>query len=99
MDPDPDIDKIQIDTLNDSIVLNQLTRCGWIVLCLSCSTFYFCKRSLVCVHLACRMAPDELPDLCLDFSVATEEFGRVVVRELKPGGEDIDVTAENRWVG
>ena len=44
------------------------------------------------------MSPEELPALYLDFTVSTEEFGRVVVKDLKPGGGEIDVTAENRWV-
>jgi hypothetical protein len=33
----------------------------------------------------------------LSFEVETERFGEIIKHELKPGGSDIPVTADNRW--
>ena len=33
---------------------------------------------------------------CLNFAIVEDDFGQVVTKELKPGGENIAVTMENR---
>ncbi|KAJ8736180.1 hypothetical protein PYW08_006836 [Mythimna loreyi] len=38
----------------------------------------------------------DVPDLGLDFTVLTDELGEQRIEELKPGGANIPVTAENR---
>jgi E3 ubiquitin-protein ligase NEDD4 len=39
--------------------------------------------------------PSMIEYLCLTFSTMTEEFGQKVTHELKPGGGEMDVTADN----
>ncbi|XP_028158775.1 ubiquitin-protein ligase E3C [Ostrinia furnacalis] len=38
----------------------------------------------------------EVPDLGLDFTIVSDELGEQRIEELKPGGSNIPVTAENR---
>ena len=33
-------------------------------------------------------------DLCLDFTTTEDNFGAIVVKDLKPGGADIDVSVQ-----
>ncbi|KAG7310499.1 hypothetical protein JYU34_003286, partial [Plutella xylostella] len=39
---------------------------------------------------------DDVPDLGLDFTIVSDELGEQRIDELKPGGANIPVTAENR---
>ncbi|KAJ0182387.1 hypothetical protein K1T71_001756 [Dendrolimus kikuchii] len=39
---------------------------------------------------------EDLPDLGLDFTILSDELGEQRIEELKPGGANIPVTAENR---
>uniref|UniRef100_I2CRW4 HECT-type E3 ubiquitin transferase n=1 Tax=Nannochloropsis gaditana (strain CCMP526) TaxID=1093141 RepID=I2CRW4_NANGC len=50
-------------------------------------------RSLAYIH---RCSPEEVEALHLDFTVTFEAVGRQEVRELKPGGKDVALTAQNR---
>lgn len=38
----------------------------------------------------------DVNDLCLDFTVTEESFGKRHVIELKPGGKNVSVTNENK---
>lgn len=38
----------------------------------------------------------DIKELCLDFTVTEESFGKHHVIELKPGGKDVSVTNDNK---
>ena len=39
---------------------------------------------------------DVKEDFCMNFQVSVEEFGKIKTHELKPDGENVPVTNENR---
>ena len=39
---------------------------------------------------------EDVDDLCLDFTMTKETFGKTVMVKLKDGGEDIEVDDENK---
>ena len=41
---------------------------------------------------------EDVLDFGLTFQIAMENFGEVETTELKPGGAEVDVTLENKWV-
>ena len=49
----------------------------------------------VCHSCVCRYE-GSAADLCLDFTVEDDTFGSKTLQELRPGGEDMAVTDDNK---
>lgn len=64
-----------------------------------CVHFFYFRSSLYCDSLLVLLLQHyegDIKELCLDFTVTEESFGKHRVIELKPGGKDTSVANENK---
>lgn len=50
----------------------------------------------ICAAITLQHYDGDVEELCLDFTVTEESFGKRHVIELKPGGKDVTVTSKNK---